>query len=441
MLRTLFLDLNSYFASVEQQVQPSLRAHPIAVAPITSDSGCCIAASIEAKRFGVKTGMRVGEARRLCPDIAIVDARPRLYVHMHHRVLRAIDALIPVDKVHSIDEVSCRLDRSQRTPEACTALALAIKQSIASRCGVMMRCSIGCAPNRTLAKLGTDLKKPDGLVIFRDEDLPHAIAHLSPQELSGIGPAIMKRLQNAGILTIGDLLARSESNMHDLWGGVLGDRWYHILRGEEVTEPRTRKNSIGHQHVLAPDMRSPEAARSVGVRLLLKAAARMRHENLAAKRISLGLRFQGDEPGPSTWKGPSWDHAATLGDGCTDSQTMLDALHELWTHVPPGTIVQVGVTLSELVPPASLTLPLFTDQSRRENLSRAMDAVNKKFGANKVYTANMHDARTHGSGGIAFNYVPDLAVTDSVQSRQRAGAHPPMSDAEMEALLDWSLTQ
>ena len=102
----------------------------------------------------------------------------------------------------------------------------------------------------------------------------------------------------------------------------------------------------------------------------------------------------------------------------------------------------VAVTLQDLVPAASHTLPLFTGQNRSESLSRAMDAVNKKFGANKVYPASMQDVRGHGTGGIAFNYVPNLEVADSVQSRQRgeeSGKRKYLSDAEMEGLIDASL--
>jgi DNA polymerase-4 len=440
-LTTLFLDLNSYFASVEQQVCPELRGRPIAVAPITGDSGCCIAVSYEAKAFGVKTGTRVGEARALCPKITFVDARPRLYVLMHHRVLQAIDRQIPVDRVHSIDEVSCRLDPTQRTPEAARALAGRIKATIRERCGVCMRCSIGIAPNRVLAKLGTDLMKPDGLVVFRDEDIPGAIAHLSPQELSGIGPAMAKRLRHAGIGTIGELYAKSEGEMRTLWKGLVGERWYHMLRGREVHEPRTRKSSIGHQHVLAPQVRTRDSARGVAVRLLLKAAARMRHDGYAAKKLSLGLRFADDAPSSNAWNGPSWHGWVSLGEGCTDTTTMVGALDALWAKAPERSPLLVGVTLHDLVTPASLTLPLFGEQNKSESLSKAMDAVNKRFGANKVYTANMHGARHHGTGGIAFNYVPNLEVTDSVQSRQRGGGEgrPYLTDEEMERLIDASL--
>jgi DNA polymerase-4 len=428
MLTTLFLDLNSYFASVEQQVQPSLRGKPVAVAPITSDSGCCIAASYEAKRHGVKTGTRVGEARRLCPDIAIVDARPRLYVLMHHRVLKAVDRHIPVHKVHSIDEVSCRLDRTQRSEGRARALAVAIKRSIRETCGACMRCSIGIAPNRVLAKLGTDMQKPDGLVVLTRETLAETIGPRSPQDLSGIGPKMMKRLEMRGFSTINDLLKLSEDDMRRVWGGVVGARWWHWLRGYEVEEAPTHKGSIGHQHVLAPSLRNAESARGVAFRLLLKAAARLRHDNYAARKLTLGLRFPGD-PANSAWGGTSWDATTALGEGCVDTPTMLDALGELWKQAPSEPPLQVGVTLHDLVAPQSQTLPLFKDERRREGLSRAMDKVNQKFGANTVYTANMQDARGHGTGGIAFNYVPNLDIADSVQSRQRGDERAPAGGA------------
>lgn len=437
-LSTLFLDLNAYFASVEQQVQPHLRGRPVAVAPITGDSGCCIAVSYEAKASGVKTGTRVGEARRLCPGIEIVDARPRLYVLMHHRILRAIDRHMPVHRVHSIDEVSCRLDRTQRTEDVARRLAHDIKRSIRESCGQCMRCSIGIASNRILAKLATDMQKPDGLVILPEQQLPERIGPRSAQELSGIGPATMRRLDARGIRTIADLLALDEVAMRELWGGVVGARWWYWLRGLEVRERPTRKSSIGHQHVLAPDLRTPEGARAIAFRLLLKAAARLRHDGYAARRLTLGLRFPGEKPG--AWGASSWEAGASLGEGCTDSTAMLDALATLWRQAPPRPPIQVGVTLHDLIAPGSRTLPLFGGERRREGLSRAMDAVNRRFGVNAVYTANMQEARAHGSGGIAFNYIPNLSITDSVRARQRPDTSArPLSDAEMEAMIDASL--
>lgn len=432
-LTTLFLDLNSYFASVEQQVNPELRGVPVAVAPITSDSGCCIAASYEAKAHGVKTGTRVGDAKRLCPNIQIVDARPRLYVVMHNRILEAIDTCIPVAHVHSIDEVSCKLDRVQREPARARELALRIKAAIRERCGVVMRCSIGIAPNKPLAKLATDMQKPDGLVVIRNEDLLPAggmIAQLSAQELAGIGPKMMKRLEYAGIRTIGDMYAKSQKELRDLWGGVLGEKWYFWIRGEDVHEAATKKSSIGHQHVLAPEVRSVEGARAVAFRLLLKAAARLRHDKYAAQRLTLAISFTSTDPAKpaATWgsagkDGDGFAATASLGEGCVDSGAMLDALGELWQQALPlvrvRTPLLVSVTLHELVSEANATLPLFGGERKNTSISKAMDTINQKFGANTLYTANIHDARQHASGGIAFGYVPKLDAADSVQSRQR----------------------
>jgi len=438
-LTTLYLDLNAYFASVEQQVQPNLRGKPVAVAPITHDSGCCIAVSYEAKAFGVKTGTRVGEARRLCPCIQIIDARPRLYVLMHQRVLRAVDRHIPVHKVYSIDEMACRLDSRERTEQAATALAKRIKQALRETCGGCMRASIGVAQNKVLAKLATDMQKPDGLVVLTGATREHRIAGLGAQELAGIGPKMAERLEAKRVKTIGDMLALTEPQMRDLFGGIIGARWWHWLRGLEVEETETRKNSIGHQHVLAPALRTREGARAVSQRLLLKAAARMRHLGYAARKMTLGLRFPGDGvAGP--WGGASWDKHAALGEGCTDTGALIDALNHLWGLAPSRGPMMVGVTLHDLVAPGSYTLPLFSAERKQHSLAAAMDLVNKKFGANTLYTAGMQDVRSHGSGGIAFNFVPDLAVPDSVKSRQRSDDRKKEeTDAELEAMIEESL--
>src|ERR1700727_3252543 len=108
-LRWLFLDLNSYFASVEQELRPELRGRPLAVVPVVADTTCCIAASYEAKRYGVRTGTQVGEAKALCPGIILVEARHELYVDYHHRVVEAVESCLPATSVMSIDEMACHL--------------------------------------------------------------------------------------------------------------------------------------------------------------------------------------------------------------------------------------------------------------------------------------------------------------------------------------------
>lgn len=427
LLTSLFIDFNAYFASVEQQLRPELRGRPVAVTPVPHDSGCCIAASYEAKAFGVKTGTRVGEARRLCPAIVIVPARPRSYVTMHHRLLGAIDRCIPVGAVHSIDEVSCRLDRTERDPARAADLARRIKRSIYENVGACMRCSIGVAPNRFLAKVGTDMQKPDGLVVIEKHELPDRLFDLEPIDLPGIGPRMSARLAGAGITSVRQLCAMSEVEMDRAWGGIVGRRFWSWLRGEQTAERPTVRRSLGHQHVLPPKFRTDEGARAVAFRLLHKAAGRLRHVGCAAQQLTLSIRFRDDSgfapgtPGPG-WGRGSWNAMIPLGPCCRDTPTMLESLGRLWTARPAGVPVQVGVTLHELVAPESLSPPLFGGERRRDSLSRAMDTVNARFGANTVYTSTIHEARHTGDGGIAFTYVPDLDVTDTVTDRMSSSS-------------------
>ena len=133
-LRWLYLDMNSFFASVEQEVNPALRGKPIAVAPVLAESGACVAASYPAKRMGVKTGMRVAEARRVCPGIIILPANMPRYVEHHHRVIAAVERVTHVDGVRSIDELAIKLDPSEREPEAARTLGMRIKAALRA-CG------------------------------------------------------------------------------------------------------------------------------------------------------------------------------------------------------------------------------------------------------------------------------------------------------------------
>ena len=169
-LRTLYVDFNSYFASAEQQLDPLLRGRPVGVLPVLADTTCCIAASHEAKRCGVKTGTLVSDARKLCPDIRFVEARPAIYVDLHHRLVEAIESCLHVDRVMSIDEVSCRLTGSDCQRSRALALADRIKRAIAERVGTELRSSIGIAPNIFLAKVASDMQKPDGCVVIDDDD-------------------------------------------------------------------------------------------------------------------------------------------------------------------------------------------------------------------------------------------------------------------------------
>src|SRR5215813_4607764 len=159
-LRYLFVDMNSFFASAEQQLEPRLRNRPMAVSPVEAETTCCIAASYEAKQYGIKCGTAVYEARRMCPGIPIVPARPELYIRIHDDLKTAVETCTPVERTMSIDEFSCRLSSDRREPEAALKLAGQVKKAI-RRVGECLRASIGIAPNQFLAKVAADMQKPD----------------------------------------------------------------------------------------------------------------------------------------------------------------------------------------------------------------------------------------------------------------------------------------
>src|SRR6516165_7843171 len=238
-LNWLFVDLNSYFASVEQQDRPELRGRPVGVVPMMADTTCCIAASYEAKAFGVRTGTIVADARRMCPEIVLVEGRHELYVEYHHRVVEAVESCLPVTAVCSIDEMACRLMGRERPLLAAIELARKVKARIRERVGEMLRSSVGLATNRYLAKVASDMEKPDGLVALPLDILPRALQGLNLRDLPGVGARTEKRLNERGIRTMDDLLALDCEQAGQLWGSVWGERLWHWLKGEDFEMSET----------------------------------------------------------------------------------------------------------------------------------------------------------------------------------------------------------
>ncbi len=214
----LYLDLNSYFASVEQEVRAELRGRPLAIVPVTAETTCCIAVSYEARSYGVSTGVSVAEARRLCPQIELVEARPKLYVQMHHRILAAIEECLPVHAVLSCDEFAFQLTGSQCAVPRAIELAVELKQRIRQRVGATLRCSIGIGPNRLLAKIAAGLQKPDGLVAIERRHLPDALGSLELSDIPGMG----RRMETAAAAGGRDLRARALRSQPRTPGGPLG---------------------------------------------------------------------------------------------------------------------------------------------------------------------------------------------------------------------------
>lgn len=395
------LDMNSYFASVEQQFRPELRGRPVAVVPVMAENTSCIAASYEAKRFGIRTGTKVFEARRLCPDLQIVEARPPLYVQTHEKIVAAVDSVLPIDKVTSIDEMFCKMGLRQRNPDEALTVARQVKAAIHEQVGTHLLCSIGLAPNRFLAKIAGKMQKPDGLTTLSSEDLPHKLHSLSLRDLTGIGSRMHARLERGGVSTVKQLCSCSKDQLRHIWRGVVGERWWYALRGHDLPEQPTHRRTLSHSHVLPPEFRTQGGAKAVLIRLVHKAAARLRKLGYWAGGLAVRLSYARREK----WK------SATPLPPCQDTQTMVEALSALWKSRPTaGTPLKVSVVLYDLVHDACRTPPLFVEDGRRSELARAMDAVNGRFGSNAVYLAAMHRSLHTAPSRIAFTHIPDISV-------------------------------
>lgn len=391
-LRYLFLDLNSYFASVEQQEDPTLRGRPVGVGAVMSNSGTIIAASYEAKAYGVKTGTKVGDAKRLCPEIVLLEGQPKKYVWYHHRILEAVESVLPVDKVCSIDEMRFRLLGEERAPNRATEIARAMKQAIYAHVGDQMRCSIGIAPNPFVAKLGTEMQKPDGLVVLPVTDLPHRLGHLRLMDFTGINRRMQTRLQVHGIFTGDDLCRADRKLLHVAFGSIIGYRWWFLLRGYDLPEEERARKTLGHSHVLPPNLRHTEGVREVLLRLLHKALARLRSENLWAATIAIRV----------TGRRKSWECRTRL-PAAQDTGTFQDWVTAVWPTRDFVEPLKVAVTLGELRKPEAITPSLFDDTQTPARLSRAIDGLNQKFGKNIVHLAGYHRARDTAAEKIAFS--------------------------------------
>jgi len=419
-LNWLFVDLNSYFASCEQQVRPELRGRPVGIVPMMADTTCCIAASYEAKAFGVKTGTIVADAKRMCPEIVLVEARHEIYVDFHHRIVDAVESCLPVTAVLSIDEMACRLMGRERPLLAAMELGRQVKRRILESVGPVMRSSVGLATNRYLAKVASDMEKPDGLVALPLDILPEALRQLTLRDLPGIGAKTEKRLNEKGIRTMEELMALNCEQTGELWGSVWGERLWHWLHGEDFDMAETEHlKSLSHQHVLGPEMRTPEKAWAVAHKLLHKAAMRLRAADLWASSIGLAIGFavpRGDATPVSRFGVPTrgWKGEIRLSE-CQDNQTLIAALTRLWASRPTGEHFDhpyfIGVHLNGLVPDRLHTLNLFEgteDEQGRMRLMAVMDDLNNKYGLSTIAPATMLTAFKAAPTRIAFHTIPEL---------------------------------
>lgn len=410
-LRWLYVDFNSYFASVEQQLDSRLRGKPVIVVPVETDFTSAIAASYEAKAFGIKTGTPVWEAKKICPGIICVLAKHEAYVDYHQRILQEVDKYIPITMVCSIDEVACRLMDNEISALQAEEIAILIKRGLAKNVGEYIKCSIGIAPNRYLAKIATDFKKPDGLTFIHPEELPGKLLELKLRDLPGIGHNVERRLMDLGIKNMQDIWKLDAAQMRKAWGNVWGEKMWYYLRGYELQEEETTRSTIGHSHVMAPELRDPAKAKFVARRLTLKVASRLRRIGYFASSFHLSVRLE---------SGARFEEALQCYRA-QDSITFLNMLNKSWENltrkVGNNRIKKVSISLygltasNDIEPDLFWALPDKDSQKRikAEKISKALDTINHKFGRDSVLVGMLPSQGKSFSGTkIAFTRIPDV---------------------------------
>lgn len=399
-LSWLFLDLNSYFASVEQELRPELRGRPIAIVPVKAETTCCIAASYEARAYGIRTGCAVRSARSLCPHIELVEARPKLYVEMHHRIVAAIEACVPIEAVLSCDEFICKLVGSQRFASKAVPLAAAVKASIRARAGATLRCSIGLGPSRLLAKIAAEMQKPDGLMLIERRNLPEALYCLKLSDIPGVGERMEGRLRRAGVNSVRELCALSRERVGRLWGSVVGERLWLELHGEDLPPAATRPlQTISRQHILPPEMRTPEGCRGVALKLLHDCVRRMRRQGMGAGGLGLAVFYLQHE------------HAFEAHRPIPFSKevlTLQEHFSPLLAGVPRQTAQSVCVFLTHLEAEPTAELFPSPQNEKRAALAGAMEKVHSRFGKNAVFLGSVHGTREAAPARISFGPPPPL---------------------------------
>ncbi len=390
-LGCLFLDFNSFFASVEQQENPYLRGKPMIVVPLEADTTFAIAVSKEAKAFGVKTGTRVGDAKQICPQLKVVQARPRVYKAYHEAIRVTSQNILPEAHVHSIDEMSYNLIGNERRPSEAARLAHQMKKLILKEIGEWMTCSVGIAPNRFLAKSATEIEKPNGLVILESKDLPGRMLELKLTDIAGINTRMAARLNAHMIFTVQDLYSASKDQLREAFSSIVGERWWYLLRGYELDEEPSRRKSLSHSHVIAPQHRNDHDCYQLLVRLISKAASRLRSENLLAGNMRISV--YGREK--------SWEPVVDFSPQC-ETGWFVNELKNLWQNRSFIKPFQAGVTFSKLATADLVTPSLFDSGLDARIISKTVDGMNQKFGKNKVFLGSSEKARDSADEKIAF---------------------------------------
>ncbi|MBD3251118.1 hypothetical protein GF380_01450 [Candidatus Uhrbacteria bacterium] len=429
------LDMNSYFASVEQQANPLLRGRPLGVCAYLHPGGCVIAASIEAKERGMKVGMRMEDAKRLVPDAVFVQNEPAKYRSTTSRIFSILHEVSDRVEHYSIDEAFLDLKGWYRDPAEAAWALTRVRQRIYSEVGEWLRCSIGIAPTRFLAKLGSDIQKPSGLTVITAENIDRVLADLDLEDICGIGRRMRRRIEALGYHTPLELKYASVSNLMHAFGKMGYLLWakLHLHDIEDVVSESPKPKSVGHSYCVPNRVNKEKKVVPVLTKLAEKAARRLRAQGLAARLVIVSVGFRGEMRQSGPWGGGGDSQFIRLDEVTSDSFTLINTtmqlLQGMWDGKRPVSFL--AVTFTEFGEPSGqLCFDLARRPQRvvrgdRDNASRitdhgmlrvqrasqALDAIKDRYGDEAIMLGRQF--------GITVDEAPDrvgFRKTDGVET-------------------------
>ena len=406
----LFIDMNSFFASCEQQDNYWLRGRPVAVCVYTGRQGCVIAPSVEAKLRGVKTGMRLDEATQVCPDLVPVETHPNRYREYHVKIIRVLKRFADEVLPKSIDEAVVDLTRYQLAYPSMTDVARRIKQAIRADVGDYLRCSIGIAPNAFLAKLASNLQKPDGLVTISPANIDEVLGNLTLTDLPGIAHGMATRLRAGGINTPLELRYASPDRLKLVCKSIVGWHWHLRLNfgGEVDMATQAYKQMQAIRSVSGAQRQSVETLETILRTLCLTLERRMVRQQLFCRRLQGWVRF---------WNGQRYEDELTVSVPMQDGidiyhvlrsrMTNYEQVHQSKPLLSPD-VRQLGVGITDFMPADMVQYDLFADNTRKDKFRKTLYAVNDRFGPKTLMRATELRPDSPVKELIGFGSIKDL---------------------------------
>lgn len=390
----MHIDLNSCFATVEQQARPMLRGRPVAIVNRRTEHTMIVTASYEAKAMGVTLGMRLRDAKKLCPELVGIESDPAKYRYVYHKMMAIMGDYSPHVRMKSIDEGIIDFTQAPESMRSRDLIEIGyeIKQRLKEEIGCWIRCNIGISTNRFLAKTAASLHKPDGLDILTSHNIREVFARLELTDLTGIAWANEHRLNAVGIYTPLDMLDASAEKLHVAFKSICGEQWHQRLRGWEVDDIDHDLKSCGRQYVLdSPRLSGAEKVARLHS-LVEGVGAKLRHGNKAARGVKLYAR---------TYSRRSWQ-THYLAPLPFYSDAAIWAITKKLFVGAPEDISMIAVTCYHLHDDTTSQLSLFGDELARErHITWAIDEINARWGERTI-----HSGSTTGMKGIVKTKIP-----------------------------------